>query len=998
MRQRSRGKRSFSNTVGQGASRKSFDLLSCDLLLRVCLFLILVVGPVAAQDSATEVDKTFQTEIVPFLQQYCASCHSGSEPEAKLDVEIFKDLSAVATNWQSWQAMVSRVHEQEMPPKDASPLPDTASRQALENWTNRYRRSEAERYRGDPGVVTTRRLSNAEFNNTIRDITGIDIQPAKDFPVDPANEAGFDNSGESLTMSPALIAKYMDAVRRIADHLLLTPSGIRFAPHPVVTDTDRDKYCVQRIVDFYERQPTNLGHYFLAAWQKRRSPQMELETIASRNGVSSKYLQTIWDLLEGIDQQAGPVAELRALWKELLNQGFSVEPSPELINRMTDFCRERRAQLAHRFTNLKGPGMNGGSQPLVLWKNRQMAANRRSCNPKAIDPDSAECALTDDEKQILRSRDTRAADDLKKSYEWFCSVIPDAFFVKERGRAHIDEKESNREGKGRLLSAGFHSMMGYFRDDQPLCELVLNDVQREELDQLWNELDFISMVPIRQYSGFIWFERAESSFINEEKFHFVRAEDRSANTSEMIQKFGSLYLEKLQQRSAVPEVIDAVEYHFREMDQKLRRLENQRRIAEPLHLQSLLEFASKAFRRPLRNSERLAIESFYHKSLLIPNASHHSAIEDTLVSVLISPAHLYRWDLQSRTDQLEQLDDFALASRLSYFLWSSCPDNELLSLAARGKLRDPETLVAQMHRLLGDKRVGGMAREFVGNWLDFRRFESHNGVDRGEFPSFDDQLRQSMFLEPIEFFQFLLWKDGRLRDLIDADHLVVDSLLARHYGLDVPLREPNEWTQVSNQNSVYRGGLLSMAVFLTQNSPGLRTSPVKRGYWVVRKLLGERIPPPPPNVPELPASEHQLGEKTLRVLLAQHRDNPSCASCHNRFDSAGLLLEGFDPIGRSRTNDLAGRTVATDAILPNGYETQGLDGLKTYILKYRMEDFRRHFCESLASFGLGRTLILSDDLLVEEMLEQLRENEDRVTIPFEVLVRSSQFLSKRGKK
>ncbi|MBU6173153.1 MAG: DUF1592 domain-containing protein, partial [Planctomycetes bacterium] len=818
--------------------------MSLCLLPRVCLFLVLFVRPVAAQNSAAEVEKAFQTQIVPFLQRYCASCHSGSEPEAKLDVEIFKDLSAVANNWQSWQAMVSRVHEQEMPPKDASPLPDAALRQALENWTTRYRRSEAERYRGDPGVVTTRRLSNSEFNNTIRDITGIDIQPAKDFPVDPANEAGFDNSGESLTMSPALIAKYMDAARRVADHLLLTPSGIRFAPHPAVTDTDRDKYCVQRIVDFYERQPTDLDKYFLAAWQKRQSPQLELEAIATRNGVSSQYLQTIWDLLEGTDQQAGPIAELRARWQQLVSPGFSGEPSPEIIRQLTQFCRDRRAQLAYRFTNLKGPGMNGGSQPLVLWKNRQMATHRRTCNPNALDPDSDECALTDDEKRILRSTDTRAAEDLRKSYALFCSIIPDAFYVKERGRAHIDEKESNREGKGRLLSAGFHSMMGYFRDDQPLCELVLNDFQRAELDQLWNELDFISMVPVRQYSGFIWFERAESSFINEEKFHFVRAEDRAANTSEMIQRFGSLYLEKLQQRSAAPEVIDAVEYHFREMDQKLRRLEDQRRLAEPLHLQSLLEFASRAFRRPLRNSELLAIESFYRKSLLIPNGSHQSAIEDTLISVLISPAHLYRWDLQSRTDQPERLDDFALASRLSYFLWSSCPDNELLTLAAQGRLKTPEILVSQMHRLLRDKRVGGMAREFVGNWLDFRRFESHAGVDRGEFPSFDDQLRQSMFLEPIEFFQFLLWKEGRLRELIDTDHLVVDSFLARHYGLDVPFREPNEWTQVSNRNSVYRGGLLSMAVFLTQNSPGLRTSPVKRGYWVVRKLLGERIPPP----------------------------------------------------------------------------------------------------------------------------------------------------------
>lgn len=187
-----------------------------------------------------------------------------------------------------------------------------------------------------------------------------------------------------------------------------------------------------------------------------------------------------------------------------------------------------------------------------------------------------------------------------------------------------------------------------------------------------------------------------------------------------------------------------------------------------------------------------------------------------------------------------------------------------------------------------------------------------------------------------------------------------------------------------------------MGVFLTQNSPGLRTSPVKRGYWVVRKLLGEKIPPPPPNVPELPASEEQLGALTLREVLAKHREHASCASCHDRFDAAGLLLEGFDPIGRPRTHDLGGHAVATDAKLPNGLEANGLDGLRDYLLKHRADDFRRHFCQSLVSYALGRSPIIPDDLLVNEMLEQMHRNDDRVQVAFEVIVRSPQFRNKRA--
>ncbi len=170
--------------------------------------------------------------------------------------------------------------------------------------------------------------------------------------------------------------------------------------------------------------------------------------------------------------------------------------------------------------------------------------------------------------------------------------------------------------------------------------------------------------------------------------------------------------------------------------------------------------------------------------------------------------------------------------------------------------------------MLYDAKARGMAREFLGNWLDFRRFDTHNGVDREEFPSFDDRLRQSMADEPIEYFLELLRRNGSIMELLESDHIVVDEVLAKHYGVEnYPEASDSPWLRIENAGKLQRGGLLPMAVFLTQNSPGQRTSPVKRGYWVVRKLLGEKIPPPPPNVPELPASEHQLGDLTIRQLL-----------------------------------------------------------------------------------------------------------------------------------
>ena len=951
----------------------------------------------------TSLEATFQQSVQPFLQRYCNECHSGATPEAKLDTSIFQDPSSVSSTWGTWQEMVSRVHEVEMPPADASPQPSAAERAMLKNWTREFRRSEAERLRDDPGPISTRRLSNAEFNYTIRDLTGVDIQPAKSFPVDPANAAGFDNSAESLTISPALVAKYLDAARQVADHMLLTPDGIRFAPHAVITDTDRDKYCVQRIVDFYLRQPVRYGDYLFACWQVRlKSQSQDLESAikaaAHEANLSEKYLTTVWHTLNSNQRSYGPLELLRIRWLELPLASAKGDEVRAACADLEKLIKNKRGPLKFMPKKPNGPaGLSGGSQTLVLWNNRQMAAHRRDCNVDALTSQAGESLLESEDVPLYREGSESQRQEIIDSYREFCSVFPDAFFISERGRAHIDPKEAEQEGKGRLLSAGFHNMMGYFRDDTPLYELVLSEAQQREIDRLWFELDFITLSPVRQYSGFIWYERAESGFINEAVFNFVRAEDRSANSEEMIGRFADVYLKKIRAKKGSDEIVEAVEYYFADMNRQLRQLETQLREAEPVQLAALIALAERAYRRPLEEFERHSIEDFYRSSRNHPGADHRSALEDTLISILVSPSQLYRWDLQSASAVAQPLSDYEMASRLSYFLWASLPDAPLLEAAALHQLGDESTLIQQAKRMLADERSRGMAREFMGNWLDFRRFDVHNGVDRNQFPSFDDRLRASMADEPIEYFLDLLARNGSIMELLESDHILVDQRLAQHYGVKAATSFDNRaWQRIDQAGELGRGGLVPMAVFLTQNSPGLRTSPVKRGYWVVRRLLGEKIPPPPPNVPELPASEHQLGDLTLRELLAKHREHASCAVCHDRFDAAGLLLEGFDPIGRIRTQDLGGHAIMTDAKLPSGDEASGLQGLREFILRKRADEFRRHFCQSLVSYALGRSLIVSDDLLVDELLDQLTKNDDRIQIVFETIVRSPQFRNKRG--
>jgi hypothetical protein len=342
------------------------------------------------------------------------------------------------------------------------------------------------------------------------------------------------------------------------------------------------------------------------------------------------------------------------------------------------------------------------------------------------------------------------------------------------------------------------------------------------------------------------------------------------------------------------------------------------------------------------------------------------------------------------------LSDYALAGRLSYFLWSSMPDGELLGRAAAGDLHRPEVLVAQARRMLRDKRARGLATEFIGNWLDFRRFEEHNAVDRGRFPAFTDELRRAMFEEPIRFTLDVARADRPVTDFLFARDTFVNPALARHYGMPDPGGGPDDWAHVEDARPYGRGGLLPMAVFLTKNAPGLRTSPVKRGYWVVRRLLGETIPPPPPTVPELPADEAKLGDLTLREVLARHRADRSCAACHERFDALGLAFEGYGPVGERRTKDLGGRTVDARATFPGGGDGDGLDGLRDYLRERRRDDFVNNLCRQLLAYALGRTLLPSDDALVEDMRRKLAANGYRFSTLIEAIVTSPQFLNKRG--
>jgi hypothetical protein len=976
----------------------------------------------AADRIERELDQRFAGTVRPFLETYCFACHGEEKQKGKLDLRLYPTREAVARDYQRWEVVLGKLKAAEMPPEEAKRHPPMELRQRVIDWIRAVRQHEGQRNAGDPGPVLARRLSNAEYDYTVRDLTGVDIQPAKEFPVDPANEAGFDNSGESLAMSPALLKKYLEAARRVGEHVVLKPDGFVFAPHPAVTETDRDKYCVKCIIDFYQRQRTDYADYFMTAWRfKHRAalhkPRATLAEFAAANQISPKYLATIWSTLSDPQEKMGPIATLQAMWRQL--------PAPNHLDtartgceQMRDFVVGLRQKIKPDVTNLTIRGIAPGSQPLVLWKDRQMAANRRRYDPGALrvlgDP-GPQRGSPDDvvvERALVVPADPVARARYEAAFERFCRVFPDAFYVSERVLIFLKE---DKDSRGRLLSAGFHLMTGYFRDDTPLAELVLDDQQRRELDGLWEEFHFITLDSVRQYKDFIFFERAEPPrFMQDSEFDFARSEDKDATSEPKMKQLAEAYLAKARRNGGSGAAIEAIQDYFKSILADIQRVEQGRVAAEPSHLRALQSFAERAYRRPLSRTERDDLLAFYRELRERDGSSHEEAIRDAVASVLMSPGFCYRVDLGVRSAREGKhpaafadspdskkwralpLTDDELASRLSYFLWSSMPDAELLARAKAGDLHRPKVLLAQTRRMLQDDRIRGLATEFGGNWLDFRRFEEHNSVDRERFQCFNNALREAMFEEPIRFFVDVVRRDGSLLDFLQAEHTFVNPVLARHYGIGDLHFQSNEWVRVDHASRYGRGGLLPMAVFLTKNAPGLRTSPVKRGYWVVRRLLGEQIPPPPPKVPELPSDEAKLGDLTLREVLARHREDKSCAGCHVRFDGVGLVFEGYGPVGEQRVCDLGGRPVDARATFPDGSQGTGIEGLRRYLREHRQQEFLDNFCRKLLAYALGRTLLLSDDATLDSMRAKLVANGYRFSGLVEIIVGSPQFLTRRA--
>ena len=1059
-------------------------------------------------DVFRELADEYRDRIRPLTRQYCLSCHSTEQQVGELDLEQFATLSDVRSGTKSWLKVIEMLDNGEMPPGFAE-QPAPGQKRQLRDWVDRYLQAESLANAGDPGPVVLRRLNNAEYTYTIRDLTGVDLDPARQFPTDSAAGEGFTNTGNALVMSPALLRKYLDAGKEIASHAVLLPDGFRFSPHSTRRDwTDEvlarirglygeyvetaDFGVGQAVGNLAVHSDTRIGlagrlpleKYLSATISERdalRSGRKSVRTIARERGLSARYLDLLWTHLAA-EETTLLLDHLRADW-----QSAGLEDVPSLASRIRAWQRglwtfgpvgligrkggptrwmepvdplvtQKRIcfsvpQFADGrepedlvFSLVVGDAGDGNDHDYVVWQRPRLVAHGR--------PD----ILLRDVKKLAQALDGEAGD---AGSEWgldpglfgrhpdgravdadsLCVQAPSVIRIRIPGRLAVGydfvttavlEKQTGRKGSVQVdlaprtaapdtsllpsqvmvtfsrvtqvfsesravsflkpiliasespvrakMEAAFNehrklfpatlcynqivpvdevlTINLFYREDDHLARLMLEPEEEARLDRLWDELHYVS------HSAF---QRVLALDLLVEAFQGNGLQDRS-------QYEAVLPLRRLYDRDAA--------------DFRKRFLRD-----EPVQLDALVDFAARAYRRPLSVGEQDRLRGLYRR-LRDEEMDHEEAFRLTLARMLVSAPFLYRLE-EAPAGPGGPVSDWELANRLSYFLWSSLPDEELLSLAAAGRLRDPEVLSQQARRLLRDPRVRRLATEFACQWLHIHEFDTLDEKSEKHFPEFAD-LRADMYEESIRFFADLFQRDASLLTLLDSDHTFLNQRLARFYGVDG--FEGDGWRRVEGVRSRGRGGILGFATTLARQSGASRTSPILRGNWISEVLLGEKLPRPPKDVPQLPPDEIATDGLTVRELVARHSSDPQCSGCHLKIDPFGFALEGYDAIGRRRQHDLGGRVIDTRTTLPDGTEIDGLSGLRDYLVKKRRDAIFGQFYRKLLGYAVAREVQLSDQPLLNEIQDRMAKNEYRFSVAVDMIVRSRQFREIRGRE
>ncbi|HVX83276.1 MAG TPA: DUF1592 domain-containing protein [Phycisphaerae bacterium] len=918
----------------------------------------------------------YHQRVEPVLEKYCFACHGDGMARGGFSMDKSDTLEEILAQKKHWEAALGYINKKQMPPADVDDQPTKAERAVITGWIERnvYHMDAAH---PDPGRVTIRRLNRTEYSNSIRDLVGVDFDPAADFPADDAGY-GFDNIGDVLTMPPMLLEKYLSAADAVVNAALPTAPPKSVVRHFAAAQAevgfnaigDRGDGWVQLISleedDVAVELPLPAGDYLfrVTAFAKRTGGALvgfgsqEHDPAATREApvppklgffVGSTFIK---DAEVSTDEGHPGTYEVRV--------GLPAGKS--------------RLRVVARRTR-------GGANELIMVNGKIGKQQDGIFFVKSLEVEGPLPAA------IVRTR----AKELQTSGEGKINDAGDWLMAHngQAGTSFVLEKDAEVI----LRARAYANQCG---DEPAKMQLMVDGKAAETVDVTapgtllpipGQHLFEISLLDARPYVYEIREKLAAgkhtfaAGFINE-------AEDaKNANPNLRKRNLVVSYLEVVNTQAPLP--TPAMPAAFaRNFAMSLPA--GDKKVARARGI--LTAFARRAWRRPASGKEIERLVGLFEMADK-RGETFENSLKLPLKAVLISPHFLFRGEVQADPNNpqaVHPIDEYALATRLSYFLWSTTPDDELLDLAERGELR--AHLSEQLKRMVASPKSRALVDNFAAQWLHFRDL-TYSSPDKELFPQFDDATRKAMQTETALFCDSLIREDRPVTELLSADYTFLNARLAKFYGIEGVNGE--EFRKVSLAGTKRSGGVLTQGSILTLTSNPTRTSPVKRGKWVLENLLNAPPPPPPPNIPALPGDSHP-NSGTLREQMERHRADPTCASCHAMMDPIGFGLEHFNAVGQWRDVDDSKEAIDATGVLVTGESFNDPADLAKILITTKRDDFLHAVAEKMLTYALGRGVEYYDRPAVDKIVEQMEAHGDRFSSLIEGIVTSVPFEYRRG--
>lgn len=849
--------------------------------------------------------EAYEKRILPLLQKFCYDCHGDGSSKGDFALDEFTDYSAMIADKVHWDDIRQQIATHVMPP-DKKDKPSLVERDDMLAWIDETV-FWFDPTKPDPGHASWRRLNRTEYNNTVRDLLLEDMRPASSFPPDDTGY-GYDNIGDVLSLSPMLMEKYLRAANSIVEKTFHSTTSERLD-----MEIGAGKFYNQK------------GSTSESQGVRWFSGEAEAATKFKAPG-SGTYVFRI----RASATQAGPDAA---------RMGFVI-----------DGKEVGQYDITARFGGENGPWQTIRHEAVLSGGEHKIAVRFLNdfYDAKHPDPNKRDRNLAVDKIDVegptglLPPRGTRLV-------QWLLDGRPAGFPEMKLSGEDFErgEGESSRDTGSILLPSNGYVKHQVELDKPGKYQFMIKAGAQQAGDE---PAKFDVRLAGKNVGSF-------AITAKEQAPQWFRAEiDLPAGKHELQVWFlNDFYDEKKRQ----------------DRNFWLHQLSIMGPVDQPGgvaadELPALIEkLGTRLFRRPISDGEK-AKWTGIAKLATDDGASAFDALGYVLRGMLISPSFLFRAPPQPAGDAHDGsalIDEYSLASRLSYFLWASPPDDKLLQLAAKGELR--KNLAAEVTRMLGDWRARSLAEDFAGQWLQLRDMDIVE-VDTRRFPEFKGGLGSSMKKESQMFFNHVLTENLPVTEFLNADYTFVDEKLARYYSIPGP--KGSSFQKVSLAGTP-RGGILTHGSILTLTSTPTRTSPVKRGKYLLENILGTPPPPAPGGVPPLDEKKAQFGHLTLRQQFAEHRSNASCAGCHAFLDPMGFAFENFDAIGRWRTEEKK-QPIDASGSLVRGQTFKDLTELRALLVRDLSGQFTKNLAENLLTYALGRGLEYSDKPSVQAVLKQ----------------------------